>query len=85
LACLTLAQVLPLNYNRYQEAANRATEVIAQRDAGNLNPVTYNISGKSPYDAFYEMSDIADDATFWSNEFYAKYYGLESVVINELR
>ena len=84
-ALITAAAVLPGNYNRYAEAKAREAYVIAERDAGNLNVTTYTLEGKSRYDAFDDMTDISFDVTYWPNVYYAKYYGLESVVTDTIR
>ena len=84
-ALLTAAAILPSNYNRYSEARSREAYVIEQRDQGNLNVTTYTLEGMSRYDAFYDITDISFDKTYWPNVYYAKYYGLQSVVTDRVR
>jgi hypothetical protein len=84
-ALLTAAAVLPGNYNRYAEARAREAYVTQQRDQGNLNVTTYTLEGKSRYDVFDGITDISFDVTYWPNVYYAKYYGLESVVTDTIR
>ena len=85
LAALTFMSILPSNYNRFQEFNARAASIAAERDAGNLNITTYHILGNTTYDAFYQNSDITDAVDYWPNVYFARYYGLESIVINEYR
>ena len=79
------AYVLPVNYARYRLAVTREQYVVAQRDAGNRNVITYNIEGKTPYDVFFDLSDLSDDETYWPNVYYARFYGVDSVVTDTIR
>jgi len=84
-AGLTALAVLPGNYNRYAEAKTREAYVMEQRDAGNRNVTTYTLTGLSRYDVFDDITDISYDVTYWPNVYYAKYYGLDSVVTDRIR
>ncbi len=85
IALAQAAYVLPVNYTRYRLAEERGQYVAAQRDAGSRNVITYTIEGKTPYDVFFDLSDISDDATYWPNVYYARYYGVDSVVADTIR
>ncbi len=84
-ASVTALAILPGNYNRYAEARAREAYVTEQRDLGNLEVTTYTLKGYSRYDVFDDMSDISFDVTYWPNVYYAKYYGLDSVVTDTIR
>ena len=84
-ALVTAASILPGNYNRYAEAKTREAYVIEQRGLGNLNVTTYTLEGMSQYDVFDDMTDISFDETYWPNVYYAKYYGVDTVVTDRIR
>jgi hypothetical protein len=52
---------------------------------GNRNVTTYTLQGKSPYDVFTGITDITYDETYWPNVYYARYYGVDSVVTDTIR
>ncbi len=85
IALITAMRILPLNYNRYAEAKSREAYVIGQREQGNLNVTTYTLEGMSRYDVFLDITDISFDETYWPNVYYARYYGLETVVTDRIR
>jgi hypothetical protein len=82
LLMLQMVSALPYAYNRYQLAKARVAEVIALRDAGVLDVTTFGILGKSRYDVFYDLHELTDDPVYFPNVFFAKYYGLEQVVVD---
>ena len=59
--------------------------MIAARDVGELDVATTNISSRTKFDVFYDMIDLTDDPEYFSNAVFARYYGLHSVVADELR
>ena len=85
IALLTVVAILPGNYNRYAEARAREAYVIQQRDQGNLNVTTYTLEGWSQYDVFDDITDISFVQTYWPNVYYAKYYGVDTVVTDTIR
>lgn len=85
IALVTALSVLPGNYNRYTEAKAREAYVTEQRDLGNLNVTTYTLEGMSSYDVFDDITDISFDETYWPNVYYARYYGLDTVVTDTIR
>ena len=85
IALATAASILPGNYNRYAEAKTREAYVIGQRGLGNLNVTTYTLEGMSQYDVFDGITDISFDETYWPNVYYAKYYGVDTVVTDRIR
>ncbi len=85
IALVTALSVLPGNYNRYTEARAREAYVLAQRDLGNRNVTTYTLEGMSSYDVFDDITDISFDETYWPNVYYARYYGVDTVVTDRIR
>lgn len=85
MAVLLVLQAAPQTYDRYREACAREAQVIAARDAGELDVITTNISSRTKFDVFYDMIDLTDDPEYFANAVFARYYGLRSVVANELR
>lgn len=75
---------VPNAYNRYRLAQARVAEVCAMRDAGKRDVVTFGISGNSRFDAFDGLNELTDDASYFPNVYFAKYYGLDSVVIERI-
>ncbi|MEA4927598.1 MAG: DUF6056 family protein [Candidatus Limiplasma sp.] len=84
-AALLILQAIPQTYDRYREASAREARMIAARDAGELDVATTNISSRTKFDVFYDMIDLTDDPEYFSNAVFARYYGLHSVVVDELR
>ena len=62
--------------------AQRRDEVQAQRDAGETDVVTYGIKGFSKYDAFYGLNELTENPAYFPNVYFAKYYGLKTVVVD---
>ena len=85
MAVLLVLQAAPQTYDRYREASAREARVVAARDAGELDVATTHISSRTKFDVFYDMIDLTDDPAIFSNAVFARYYGLRSVVVNELR
>jgi hypothetical protein len=84
-ALVTALSIVPTNYNRYAEARAREAYVTRQRDLGSLNVTTYTLRGMSSYDVFYDITDISYDETYWPNVYYARYYGVDTVVTDRVR
>lgn len=84
-AALLILQAIPQTYDRYREADAREARMIAARDAGELDVATTNISSRTKFDVFYDMIDLTDNPDYFSNAVFARYYGLHSVVVDELR
>ncbi len=82
LMALQMVSALPYAYNRYQLANARIAEVHAQRDAGIADITTFGILGKSPYDAFYDIHELTTDADYFPNVFFAKYHGLDRIIVD---
>lgn len=85
IALVTALSIVPTNYNRYAEAKAREAYVTEQRDLGSLNVTTYTLRGMSRYDVFYDITDISYDETYWPNVYYARYYGVDTVVTDRIR
>ena len=79
---LQMLNALPNAYNRYRQAQARVAEVTQARDSGTLNVVTFGIKGNSRYDAFDGLNELTDDPTYFPNVYFAKYYGLQSVIVD---
>ena len=82
LLAINMAGALPGTYGRYKQAAARAAEVRAQCDAGVTDVVTYGIKGFSKYDAFYGLNELTENPAYFPNVFFAKYFGLNTVVVD---
>ncbi|MEG1014563.1 MAG: DUF6056 family protein [Clostridia bacterium] len=81
---LTALGALPSVYNRYRLAQARVQEVCSQRDAGVTAVTTFGISGRTRYDAYDGINEVSTDPTYFPNVYYAKYYGLDSIVIDRM-
>ncbi len=73
---------LPNAYNRYVLAQQRVNEVISMRDAGELDITTYGIKGLSRFDAFNGLNELTNEVDYFPNVYYAKYYHLNSIVVD---
>ncbi|MEA4999996.1 MAG: DUF6056 family protein [Candidatus Limiplasma sp.] len=82
LMALQMLSALPYAYNRYQLANARAQAVVAEREAGNRDVTTFGILGKSKYDVFFALHELTTNPEYFPNVFYAKYYGLERIVVD---
>lgn len=78
---LQMVGALPSAYNRYRQAQARTEEVLQAKAEGTLNVVTFGIQGNSRYDAFDGLNELTDDPNYFPNVYFAKYYGLQSVVV----
>ncbi len=73
---------LPNAYGLYRLSEARLTEILAQRDAGAKEITTFGIIGRSRYDVFYDLHDLTDDPGYFPNVYFAKCYGLQTVVVD---
>lgn len=78
-------QAAPQTYDRFRQAQARERQMIEAQASGDLDVVTFNISSKTKFDVFYDMIDLTYDPDYFSNAVFARYYGLRSVVINDLQ
>ncbi len=81
---MTALGALPNAYDRYRLAQARVQEVCRERDEGKSRATTFGVAGKSKYDAFYGLNELTDDTAYFPNVYYARYYGLDSVVIDRM-
>ena len=79
---LEMVYALPSAYNRYKLAQARVTEVCQQRDSGQTDVTTFGIKGNTRFDAFYKLNELTDDPIYFPNVYYAKYYGLSTIVVD---
>ena len=79
---LEMVYALPSAYNRYQLAQARTAEVVRQRDAGQTDITTFGIQGNMRFDAVYKLNELTEDPLYFPNVYYAKYYGLHSIVVD---
>ena len=79
---LELIGAVPSAYNRQRLAQARITEVCADRDAGQTDIITFGVKGNSRFDAFYGLHELTDDPKYFPNVYFARYYGLNSVVVD---
>lgn len=85
LAGMLCLQAAPQTYDRFRLAQSREQNMLEAQTLGNLDAVTYNISSKTKFDVFYDMVDLTYDPEYFSNAVFARYYGLRSVVIDDLQ
>jgi hypothetical protein len=78
---LQMLGAMPNAYNRYRLAQERVTEVIAAQAAGQTDVETFGIKGITRFDAFFSLNELTDDPQYFPNVYFAKYYGLNSVVV----
>jgi hypothetical protein len=79
---LQMLGALPSAYNRYRQAQARTEDVLQAKAQGTLDIVTFGIQGNSRYDAFDGLNELTDDPNYFPNVYFAKYYGLQSVVVD---
>ena len=79
---LELIGAVPSAYNRERLAQARIIEVCAVRDAGQTDVTTFGVKGNSRFDAFYGLHELTDDPEYFPNVYFARYYGLNSVVVD---
>ena len=79
---LQMLSTMPSAYNRYRLAQARVTEVCAARDAGVTDVTTFGIKGNTRFDAFYDLNELTTASDYFPNVYFAKYYGLNSVVVD---
>ena len=84
-AMLLVLQAAPSIYDRYREASAREQKIIAEQKAGSTSAVTYHIQGRTKFDVFFDMIDLTYDPSYFANAVFARYYDLDSVVIDETR
>lgn len=77
---LQMLGALPNAYNRYRQAQARIDEVLQAKAQGVQDIVTFGIKGNSRYDAFDGLNELTDDPGYFPNVYFAKYYGVQSIV-----
>ena len=82
-AALNFLWVLPVNYDRYCQNEALIADVIAQRDAGVTEVVTFGIRSRSSYDIFCDGIGLSANPEYWPNLCFAKYYGVQSIAVSE--
>ena len=71
-----------LNYGYWNA---RQASVMEQKEQGKEQIETYSIVSSNPYSVFFQLEDITDDPAYWTNEAYAEYYGITSVISKEVK
>lgn len=84
LAVLNAVMALPQTYNRHQLAKARDQEMIQAAAAGETDVVTFGVLGRTRYDAYTGLIELSSDVENFANVAYAKYYGVESVVVERV-
>ncbi|MEG0740760.1 MAG: DUF6056 family protein [Clostridia bacterium] len=85
MAGMLCLQAAPQTYERFRQAQVREQRMLEAQSAGNLEVLTCNISSRTKFDVFYDMIDLTYDPDYYANAVFARYYGLNSVIINELQ
>ena len=83
-AALNAAMALPQTYNRHQQAVARDQAMAQAAASGESHVVTFGVLGRTRYDAYTGLIELSSDITNFANKAYARYYGVESVVVDEL-
>lgn len=54
-----------------------------EKEQGNTDIETFYIYSNNPYSVFYNLIDLIDDSSYWTNESFAKYYEINSITARE--
>ena len=84
LAVLNAVMAVPHTYNRHQLAKARDQEMMQAAVAGETDVVTFGVLGRTRYDAYTGLIELSSDVENFANVAYAKYYGVESVVVERV-
>ncbi|MEA5015873.1 MAG: DUF6056 family protein [Candidatus Limiplasma sp.] len=79
---LQMAYALPSAYNRFRLAQAREGQAVAARQEGRLELTTYGIKGQTRFDPFFQLNELTEDPQYFPNVYFAKYYGLDSVLVD---
>ncbi len=81
---ITMLWALPYCYDIYALEKARNAEVIAMREDGITDVVTFGIAGHTRYDVYTGegMIDLAFDANMDPNPYFAKYFEIDSIAID---
>lgn len=83
-AVLNLLSALPHTYNRSQLAKARNRQVMAAAAAGEKDVTTFGILGRTRYDGYTGLVELSNLPEHFANEAYARYYGLDSIVVDRV-
>ncbi len=79
---LQMAYALPSAYNRFRLAQARERQAAAAHEEGLPRLTTYGIKGNSRFDPFFQLNELTEDPEYFPNVYFARYYGLDSVVVD---
>lgn len=80
----TQLYVLPDMYKCYAMYNDREAQVEQAVSNGETSMTTFGISSRSRYDGFYQLYDLTIYPEATANVYYARYHGLDSIVIERL-
>ncbi len=83
-AVLNVLAALPHTYNRSQLAKARDQQVMAAAAAGERDMVTFGILGRTKYDGYTGLVELSNMPEHFANVAYAKYFGLDSIVVERV-
>ena len=79
---LQMTYALPSAYNRFRLALARERQAAAAHEEGLSRLTTYGIKGNSRFDPFFQLNELTEDSEYFPNVYFARYYGLDSVVVD---
>ncbi|MFI3237576.1 MAG: DUF6056 family protein [Lachnospiraceae bacterium] len=65
--------------------AEREVDVAAQIDAGVSIVETYTISSDNRYSVFYNLDDLFEESSVWSNQAFSSYHYIQSVTATSIK
>lgn len=79
-----LLHALPDMYDCYAMYNDRENQVIQAVESGETSMTTFGIESRSRFDGFHELHDLTIDPNANANIYYARYHGLDSIVIDRV-
>lgn len=81
---LSLVHALPDLYDCYAMAQDREMQVTQAVENGETALTTFGIESRSSYDGFHQLHDLTIDPNAMENIYYARYHGLDAIVIDRI-
>ena len=79
---VTMLYELPDIYKCYAMYKDREVQVAQAVSAGETSLTTFGIESRSRYDGFYQLHDLTIYPDTMANMYYARYHGLDSIVVD---
>ena len=81
---ISLVHALPDLYDCYAMAQDREMQVTQAVENGETALTTFGIESRSSYDGFHQLHDLTIDPNAMENIYYARYHGLDAIVIDRV-